>query len=122
MKANWNIHESVLSSRDDLYNVIDGIRNSKQPTMVFLEADNGRMLVFGVGSTESVLTFAEPDGSSYHSLGNPERKGHLLFLCRDQVDEFMAEMAVPEDDALRAAEEFFSTQERPEGIVWEADW
>lgn len=41
-----------------------------------------------------MLTFVEPDGTSFHSLGDTERKRFPHFLCRDQVDEFMMEMAV----------------------------
>ena len=90
--------------------------------MVFLEAKNGKILVFGVGLDESVLTFMEPDGTSFHSLGDRERKGYLHFLCRDQIDEFMTEMAVSERDALVAAEQFLATSERPSVVVWEPDW
>jgi hypothetical protein len=90
--------------------------------MIFLEADTGDVLVFGVGSEESVLTFVERDGLSFHSLGNRDRKGHLSFDCRDQVDDFMAEMAVPAATALSAAEHFVSTRQRPPQISWEPDW
>ena len=122
MKANWGASEATVRSREDLIAVIENIRKSGQATMVFLQAQDGRVLVFGVGHEESVLTFSEPDGTSFHSVGDPDRKGYLLFLCRDQLDEFMKEMAVPERDALVAAEEFLRTQECPGGIRGESDW
>ena len=87
MKARWGTSDAVIKSRHDVDAVVSAVRTSGQPTMVFLEADNGRVLVFGVGYEESVLTFAERDGTSFHSLGDRDREGHLLFLCRDQVDE-----------------------------------
>lgn len=90
--------------------------------MIFLEAEGGRTFVFGIGRGESVLTFWDPDGTSFHSLGDVTRKGHLQFVCRDQVDDFMAEMAVPERAAIAAAEEFLATGERPCAVTWEPDW
>ncbi|WP_437998199.1 Imm1 family immunity protein [Sorangium sp. So ce185] len=122
MKASWGTSETTVESREDLYAMIETVRRSGQPTMVFLQAANGNVLVLGVGQDESVLTFAQPDGTSFHSLGNRERKGYLLFRCRDQVDEFMTEMAVPEDDAIVAAEQFLATGERPPAVQWEPDW
>ncbi|AUX35800.1 MULTISPECIES: Imm1 family immunity protein [Sorangium] len=122
MKASWGTCETTVESRDDLDAVIEAVRRSGQPTMVFLQAANGNVLVFGVGQDESVLTFTEPDGTSFHSLGNRERKGYLLSRCRDQVDEFMTEMAVPENDAIVAAGQFLATGECPPGVQWERDW
>jgi hypothetical protein len=123
MKARWGgENERAVNSRDELNVVIDDVRRSGQPTMIFLMAENGTILVFGVGLDESVLTFMEPDGTSFHSLGDRERRGYLRFLCRDQIDEFMTEMAVPEREALVAAEQFLATNERPSVVVWEPDW
>jgi hypothetical protein len=122
MKATWGPNERLVRSQPEIDGVIDDIRRSGQPTMVFLEANDGRVLVFGVGQDESVLTFAEPDGTSFHSLGDRSRTGYLHFLCRDQVDEFMTEMAIPEHDALMAAAEFLATGDRPSAVQWEPDW
>jgi hypothetical protein len=122
MKASWGGTETTVNSAHDLKTVIASVRKSGRPTMVFLEATNGNVLVFGVGQDESVLTFAEPDGTSFHSLGDRERKGYLHFQCRDQMDEFMTESAVPEGDALIAAEQFLATSERPSAVPWEPDW
>lgn len=91
------------------------------PTIIFLEAGNERLLTFGVGHAESVLGFFEPDGTSLHSLGDPYRKGHLVFHSQGVPDDFALEMAVPESAALVAAEQFVTTQDRPAGIRWEAD-
>jgi hypothetical protein len=122
MKACWGSSATEIATRDELRAIAAAIRASGQPTMLFLEADNGKTLVVGLGHEESVLTFVEPDGGSFHSRGDTEREGFLSFLCRDQVDEFMAEMAVPEGDAVVAAEAFVETAERPPGVTWEADW
>lgn len=34
----------------------------------------------------------------------------------------MAEMAVPERDALRAAAQFLERSDRPSAVPWESDW
>ena len=122
MKASWGTSEAAISSREQLEAIVETIRASGQPTMVFLEAEDGTVLVFGVGHEESVLTFVESDGTSFHSLGNPEREGFLLFLCREEIEEFMTEMAVPERIALHAAEQFLTAPHRPSGVTWEPDW
>lgn len=122
MKATWAINQRDVASRDDLAALIEAVRASGQPTMIFLEADDGTSLVFGVGHAESVLTFASPDGISFHSKGDPNRRGFLRFLCRDQIDEFFEEMAVPERHAVDAALEFLETQAKPSAVTWEPDW
>jgi len=90
--------------------------------MLFLEHENGKTLVVGLGHGESVLSFVEHGGATFHSVGDLGRTGCLRFWCRDQLDEFMAEMAIPELVAVRAAFEFFRTGDRPVEITWEADW
>jgi hypothetical protein len=122
MKANWGDNEAAISSSDELRALINDVRNTGQPTMVFLEADDRTVLVFGIGREESVLSFVAPDGTSFHSLGDRDRKGYQMFLCRDQIDEFMNEMAVPEPDAISAAEHFLVTREQPPQVTWEPDW
>lgn len=123
MNASWGERTMVIHARSDLDVVIEDVRRSGQPTMVFLEAENGNCLVFGVGQEESVLTFAYPNGESLHSLGADRyREGRLHFLCRDQIDEFMVEMALPERDAIAAAVQFLDSHELPTAVTWEADW
>ena len=122
MRAQWGDSEMTVDAHEELDTVIESVKGSGQPTMVFLKADNGNILVFGVGYDESVLTFFEPNGRSFHSLGDTRRKGHLRFLCRDQVDEFMKEMAVSEKQARLAAQQFLTTRERPSAVSWESDW
>lgn len=106
----------------DVERVIAEVRLQARPTMIFLEQDGGSTLVFGIGSDDSVLTFADSEGVTFHSVGNVKRKGILRFWCRDQLDDFFAEMAVPEALAVAAAREFLSTGRRPTSIVWEPDW
>jgi hypothetical protein len=122
MKAQWGDTEAEVTTVEDLDSVVRAVEKTKQPTMVFLGAENGRVLVFGVGHNESVLTFFEPDGTSFHSLGDINRKGHFIFLCRDRVDEFMQEMAVPTADAITAAKQFLANGEQPAAVRWEGDW
>lgn len=122
MKASWGVLEKDVESLEELVEICEAIRASGEPTMLFLEADSGRTFVFGIGQGESVLTFWEPDGTSFHSLGDAARRGHLRFLCRDQADEYLAEMAVPEQAALTAAAQFLATGDRPSAVTWEPDW
>lgn len=122
MKASWGGNDCAINSRTDLTAVVDAVLTSAQPSMVFLEAPNGNVLVFGVGLDESVLTFVEPDGRSFHSIGKVDRRDLLVFLCRDQLEDFMGEMAVPTRDALAAAEQFVSNHQRPPAVRWEPDW
>ncbi len=122
MKASWGDRTATIASRRDLDVVIDDVRRSGQPTMIFLEAEDGTCLVFGVGREESVLTFATPDGESFHSLGvDRYRKGRLRFSCREELTDFFAEMAVPERDALSAADQFLACSDRPTAVPWESD-
>src|SRR5262245_17710580 len=122
IRATWGEQSGDVSRNDELSAIIESIRLSGQPTMLFLEHESGKTLVIGIGREESVLTLVEDDGTSYQSLGDTNRSGRLIFLCRDQLDEFMEEMAVPEQDAIRAAHEFVQTGKTPTMIRWEPDW
>jgi hypothetical protein len=53
-----------------------------------------RTLVVGLGHSESALSFLEHGGATFHNVGDLGRTGRLRFWCRDQLDEFMAEMVV----------------------------
>jgi len=112
----------VVRSKDALVSFIQSVRASGEPTMLFLRHDDGPMMVVGVGGPESVLTFEGKDGTTFHSVGDTNRVDHLRFRCRDQVDEFMGEMAIPEAKAIDAALAFFDSAERPSGVNWERDW
>ena len=90
--------------------------------MLFLEQDSGSTLVLGLGAPESVLTFVHEDGSSYHSCGDAQRRDMLKFWCREQLDDFGAEMAIAESVAIAAAHEFYAKGTQPSNLEWEADW
>jgi hypothetical protein len=122
VKAYWREHETTIATREDLDEVTRAIMQSGEPTMLFMENDVGETLVVGLGRQESVLTFVEPDGTSFHSLGDPTRSGTIPFWCRSQLDDFLTEMAVPEALAKEAASEFLVNDGRPRGVQWEADW
>jgi hypothetical protein len=98
------------------------IRALDQPTMLFLEHDNGDVLVVGLGAELSVLSLSRRDGSSFHSVGDLERIGFIQFSSQGVMEDFFAEMAVPEEDAVTAAVTFAETGQAPENITWEADW
>lgn len=120
--ATWDSNSLLIGSELDLTNVVNTIKASGEPTMVFLEHANGRTLVVGIGHAESVLSYFEEDGTSFHSIGNIDRAGLIQFKCRDQVDDFLLEMAVPESSAIEAAREFLIKGNRPVSVQWEADW
>lgn len=123
MKAYWTEEtQRAVTSVTELRAVIDDVKKLGEPTMLFLERDDGRTLVFGIGYPESVLTFIDHDGESFHSVGDTSRKGVLKFWCRDQLDDFIAEMAVSESSAIAAAESFLAQGAMPPNVKWEADW
>jgi len=123
MKAYWTEEtQKTVTSVPELQAVIDEVKKLQEPTMLFLEHDDGRMLVLGLGYPESVLTFVEHDGRSFHSIGDTSRTGVLKFWCREQLDDFMAEMALPESIAVAAAELFVEQGSMPSNVTWEADW
>jgi hypothetical protein len=123
MKAYWGKEEVDVTTSEDVAAIVSAVSQSQQPTIVFLHAkENGRTLAFGVGHAESVLTFVEPDGRTFHSLGDVNRKGHFVFLCRDRFQEFDLEQAIPTEDALSAANQFLANGEQPTSVRWEADW
>ncbi len=122
MNASWGDRNGFITSRAELEAVEREIVATAQPTMLFLTAEDRRCLVVGLGAPESVLTYVEPYARSFHSLGDIDRKGYLIFLNRSQLDEFMAEMAIPTPLAFEAAVEFVETGERPSRVRWEADW
>ena len=123
MKAYWTEGTTrEISSIGELDEVIRDVLELGEPTMLFLERDDGSTLVLGLGSAESVLTYADPAGSTFHSLGDIEHRGIVKFRCCGQLDDFLAEMAVPSRIAVEAAHEFCATGIRPLKVTWEADW
>lgn len=122
MKAQWNSEKRAISTETELHVLVAEIRAQGQPTMAFFEHENGCSLVVGIGAKESVLTFADEYERTYHSVGDKNRMGMLVFSCRGQLDEFFEEMAVPEQLAISAALEFLKSGNRPTGIEWEPDW
>jgi hypothetical protein len=121
MKLQWLRSSSIsLSSTDDLLAAIETVRLEGRPTLVHLEHD-GRSLWFGVGAAESVLTWAERDGETFHSVGDLSRKGVVQLWNCGQLDDFIAELAVPENIGIEAAVAFAATGERPTNVRWESD-
>lgn len=123
MKAYWaEDDERELSGGADLAAAIDEVLALDRPTMLFLEHDDGQALSLGLGAKETVLSYVDVEGTSFHSVGEPGREGVLKFFCRDQVDDFLAEMAVPAAVGVEAAKAFIARPEQPQNVAWEADW
>ncbi len=123
MKAFWTEHAHLnFNSSSELDDIINEVRRLPEPTMLFLESDVSSMLVLGIGAIESVLTYVDANGGTFHSVGDLKRTGVVKFRCREQLDEFLAEMAVPESVAIAAAHDFISSGDKPSNVQWEADW
>lgn len=122
MKVQWTTSSTVtVSSPSELASVIETVRRLGRPTMVHMEHD-GKALSLGVGGPESVLTWMDADLTSYHSVGDLSRKGRIQVWNCDQLDDFFAELAVPEQVGIDAAMAFVATGERPDNVRWEGDW
>lgn len=123
LNATWGGQErAIITNANELRSLVDRLRGLSEPTMLFLEAGTGSTLVLGLGAKDSVLTFVDKVGTSLHSVGDQTRTGYLEFRCNDTVDEFHAEMAISEAQAVDAAFEFFETGELPAMVKWEHDW
>ena len=122
MQAQWTRSTKVpLATPQELEAVIETVRRIGRPTVVYLERD-GQTLAFGVGCTESVLTWMDRDQTTWHSVGDLARKGTIQLWSCDQLDDFFAELAVPEAVGLDAARSFAATGRRPDQVRWEGDW
>jgi hypothetical protein len=124
MNVQWAESSVELASPSELPGAIQTIRRLGRPTMVYLNRD-GRTLVFGVGAAESVLTWMDANGEAWeawHSVGDLSRKGCIQLWNGNQLDDFPAELAVPEQAGIDAAMSFASTGRRPENVRWEGDW
>lgn len=122
MRAEWADESMAISSVSQVDQIIRDVRDSGVPTLVYIYSDNNEVLAFGIGHDESVLTFAEPSGRTFHSLGSRYREGLVQFMNVDTMDDFMLSMAVPEAVAAEAARSFVSSARRPHNVTWESDW
>jgi len=123
MRAYWGEGtERLLANVEELSEVIAHVQSLDRPIMLFLTHPSGKILVLGLGHRESVLSFFEDEVNCYHSVGDTSRTGTLHFWCRDQLDEFFAEMAVPQSSAIDAAMEFAERGTAPSNVKWERDW
>jgi hypothetical protein len=123
VKAYWTEStERSVRNEAQLASVIAEVLALDEPTMLFLEHEVGSTLIVGIGANETVLTFVESDSTSFHSIGDKERVGVLKFWCRDQVDDFLAEMAIPTTSGIDAAKYFLAKGQKPQNVTWEPDW
>ncbi|HZS37680.1 MAG TPA: Imm1 family immunity protein [Polyangia bacterium] len=126
MIARWTdaSHQFVSSSPssvDEVRALIAEVRALPEPTMLFLERD-GKLLAVGLGGALSPVTWMEPGGATFHTVGDLSRIGCIQLWSQTQLDDFFAELAIPEAAAIAAAIFFASTGERPPDLHWEADW
>ena len=123
MNAYWTDPPAprTIANRDQLGELLQEVGALGRPTMLYLERQDAGTLVVGLGARETVLTFIEPDGASYHSRGDITRTDVLRFWNAELFDEFLGEMAVPAALAVIAAHEFFASDGAPPSVRWEAD-
>jgi hypothetical protein len=122
MNASGDRARRIVRSDAELSATIADVRALGRPTILFLEDEGAGCLALGIGAALSVMAFVRPGGESFHSLGDASRKDVVRFWCREQLDDFMAETAVPEETAIAAAYEFLRTRQQPSTVRWEADW
>jgi hypothetical protein len=121
VKARWTRSSTEsFSSVEELQTLIEKVRRLGRPTLVCLERDD-KTLAFGVGAPESVLVWMDSDKTTWHSVGDLSRKGHIQLWNCDQLDDFLAELAVPEEVGIDAAMSFAMSGERPDNVRWESD-
>jgi len=121
----WSIHYGTdgresIQSADGLLSILDGLSRRRPPLAVSLISPSAKTLVLGVGRKDSVVLFQASDDPPYfQSIGDRHCRGVILFDYGDQQTEFAQGAAVAYPAALRAAVEFFSTEERPTCLDWE---
>lgn len=95
-----------------------------RPVWVFLRRrDAPAVLAIGVGASESILNYTLLDGSAaFHSVGDMSRQGYIRFWMEGDLQDHYAWSAISVEQALKAAQEYCATEQRPDGIRWEEDW
>jgi immunity protein Imm1 of predicted polymorphic toxin system len=94
-----------------------------RPPMAEIVRPEGMSLTIGLGRDHSVVTYIASDAGPYftsHS-GDSSRDGTVAFYYGGHESEFMAEAAVPVEDAREAARLFFANGERPDNVDWRQD-
>ncbi len=90
--------------------------------MVTLNAPDGSCLVIGLGRELSVLNYIAPGGwPAQHVVGDEANEGLIDYMCFGQFSEMPARYAVPLEDAIDAAVEYFSSGKLTEKLQWQND-
>jgi hypothetical protein len=94
-----------------------------RPLMAEIVRPEGPSLTIGLGRDHSVVTYIASDAGPYftsHS-GDSSRAGTVAFYYGGHESEFLADAAVPVEDAREAARLFFADGERPDNLDWRQD-
>lgn len=104
----------------DLITRLEGDAKSR-PIMVDVIANDGRSLTLGLGRDKAVLSLAGPRGALpyYASVGDENAEGDISFDYYGQRTDFQLRHAVPNSEALVAAEQFLSEPGLPNAVRWE---
>ena len=94
----------------------------QDPFFAVLNAPDGTTLAVGLGRTLSVLSYTAPGGwPAQHVVNSNAGAGRLTFKFLGHFTEIPSEYAVPLDDALDAAADFFLSGKLTEKLAWEND-
>jgi hypothetical protein len=91
-------------------------------SVIFLKAENGNELGLTVGGCESVLTF-ESIGSkrsflASKGISNSDHPLLTVYVNFNHHTEFPQKYVIPYENGIKAAYEFFQTNELPSCIEW----
>jgi hypothetical protein len=94
----------------------------RDPFFAILNAPNGATLAIGLGRKLSVLSYTAPGGWPAKHVVNNDKDEHLLnYKFLGHFSEMPARYAVPLDQALDVAVEFFKTGQLTARLHWEDD-
>jgi immunity protein Imm1 of predicted polymorphic toxin system len=102
---------------------LDAEARQRQPLAAEIVRPDGVVLIIGLGRDESVLNYQVSEAGPYytsHSEDAPD-DSTVVFYYGGHESEFLAEAAVPVEDAREAARLFFADGKRPENIDWQQD-
>jgi hypothetical protein len=96
--------------------------NRAAPAIVMLNAPDGACLCIGLGHALASLSWIAPGGwPAKHVVGTDGTEGLLPYSCAGQYTEIPAGQAVPIEQAISVALEFFESGRLSEGVEWGDD-
>jgi hypothetical protein len=114
----WGHGTARPSSLHELDAVLASVRERGVPETVFMRNEARECLAFGVGFGASALSYADGDGNTSLSVGDPKLADAPGTTVRDGVTDVLAGTLVPDAVALAAAHEFFERGGRPHVVEW----